>query len=154
MARLPLGLRRRGYRLAYQALRCYSLLRHPSLAGVKCALTDGERVLLVWHTYGHPGWGLPGGILRRGEDPLQTTRRELREELGLEVEVGELDGLGEIEVRIDGRRDLVHCFHAEVRSPSLSPDGAEIAAARWWPRDRLPDPLSPYTREVLARVRG
>jgi ADP-ribose pyrophosphatase YjhB (NUDIX family) len=150
MARLPLGVRRQGYRVAYQLLRGYSLLRHPSLTGVKCALTDGERVLLVRHTYGRPGWGLPGGILRHGEDPARTTRRELREELGLEV--GELRGLGEIEVAIDGRHDRVHCFAAAVSRPAMRPDGAEIADARWWPRDRLPEQLSPYTREIVERL--
>src|SRR5579875_582313 len=151
MTRLPLALRRQGYRAAYELLRAYSLLCHPRLAGVKCAGSEGERVLLVWHTYGHPGWGLPGGMLRRGEDPTDTTRRELREELGLHV--GELRSLGEIEVRIDGRRDRVHCYAVEVRSPELRPDGAEIAAARWWPRHALPAALSPYTREIVERLR-
>jgi ADP-ribose pyrophosphatase YjhB (NUDIX family) len=150
MMRLPPWLRRQGYRLAYELLRGYSLLRHPSLTGVKCVLCDGERVLLVRHTYGPPGWGLPGGILRRGEDPVATARRELLEELG--VGVGELRALGQVEVEIDGRHDLVHCFQAEVRSPALAPDGAEIEEARWYEHGRLPDRLSPYTREILSRI--
>lgn len=33
-------------------------------------------------------WSLPGGLLDRGEAPDTAVRRELREELGLEVEVG------------------------------------------------------------------
>lgn len=35
-------------------------------------------------------WLLPGGCLDAGEDPRTTARREVREELGLDIEVGRL----------------------------------------------------------------
>lgn len=46
---------------------------------------DG-RLLLVDQSY-VPGWSLPGGDLRRGEEPGPGLARELREELGITVEV-------------------------------------------------------------------
>ncbi|MFI2790749.1 MULTISPECIES: NUDIX domain-containing protein [Streptomycetaceae] len=61
-------------------------------AGVSAGaiVTDHEgRVLLVKPTY-KPGWNLPGGHLDEGERPREACARELREEVGLDLEVGRL----------------------------------------------------------------
>ncbi|MFI5616943.1 NUDIX domain-containing protein [Streptomyces sp. NPDC051567] len=47
------------------------------------------RFLLVEPTY-KPGWDLPGGMAEANEAPHDAARRELHEELGLEVELGAL----------------------------------------------------------------
>lgn len=48
-------------------------------------LRDPEgRVLLVNPTY-KPGWDLPGGMAEANEPPERAVKRELREELGLEI---------------------------------------------------------------------
>ncbi len=47
------------------------------------------RVLLVNPTY-KPVWEIPGGAIEVGESPRQACRRELKEELGLEIEPGRL----------------------------------------------------------------
>ncbi|MFE6697664.1 NUDIX domain-containing protein [Streptomyces sp. NPDC057718] len=44
------------------------------------------RVLLVNPTY-KPGWDLPGGMAEANESPEEAVRRELREELGRDVDV-------------------------------------------------------------------
>jgi len=51
-------------------------------------VTDGAgRVLLLHHRF-RPGsgWGIPGGFIKQGEQPDAALRRELREEVGLEIE--------------------------------------------------------------------
>jgi 8-oxo-dGTP pyrophosphatase MutT (NUDIX family) len=147
---LTVPLRRLGYRAAYVALRGYWFLARPQTSGVKCVLTDGDRVLLVRHTYGSRAWDLPGGSVKSGESPVDTARREMREELGVD-----LDGwrpLGELELAIDHRRDRVHCFQAELYSPGeLKLDLGELSAARWFDRGQLPK-VGPYTRRILALV--
>jgi 8-oxo-dGTP diphosphatase len=54
-------------------------------------LTDpsGERVLLVKPNY-RPHWGLPGGTLDEGEAPHECAVREISEELGITIALGEL----------------------------------------------------------------
>ena len=61
---------------------------------------DKGEVLLLKHRFrAGSGWGLPGGFMETDEQPIDALRRELREEIGLEVEEGfELHGIagGEI----------------------------------------------------------
>ncbi|MFA1551040.1 NUDIX domain-containing protein [Actinomadura chokoriensis] len=52
--------------------------------------TDGsDRVLLVKPNY-RPHWSLPGGVVEDGEAPHECAVREVAEELGLSIEVGDL----------------------------------------------------------------
>jgi 8-oxo-dGTP diphosphatase len=47
------------------------------------------RILLVDPTC-KPDWDLPGGMAEANEPPADAVRRELREELGLDIQVGDL----------------------------------------------------------------
>ena len=52
---------------------------------------DQDRILLLDHVFRpDSGWGIPGGFLNKGEQPEAALRRELREEIGIEVERVEL----------------------------------------------------------------
>ena len=64
-------------------------LLHPRFTVTAGALifNDLGHVLLLKHRFrAGSGWGLPGGFLEAGEQPLDALRRELREELDLEVD--------------------------------------------------------------------
>jgi 8-oxo-dGTP diphosphatase len=148
---LPVPLARRGYRLAYLGLRLWWLIANPVVTGVKCVLVDGDRVLLVRHSYGRPHWDLPGGTVKRDEQPLDTARREIEEELG--IQISEWQSLGTIYDDNDHRRETLHCFQVELSSPELTLARAEIVTARWFRRSELPVRLSRYARMVLARAR-
>lgn len=147
---LPVTLRRIAYRAGYNVLRLVWLVRRPAVDGVKCVITDGDSVLLVRHTYGTPRWDLPGGRVGRAEPPLDTARREMTEELG--VQIADWNPLGELHVEIDHRRDTIHLFRTELRSPSFRIDRGELSVVRWFRRAELPADLAPHVIPILARA--
>ena len=126
----------------------YWFLVRPTLTGVKFLPTDGDRVLLVRHTYGPPRWEVPGGAIKRREPPSSAARRELREELGVDLQ--ELKPLGELDVTLNRRRGSLHCFEAALRAPRIELDRGELADAQWFQRTALPADLGRYVREIVA----
>ena len=55
---------------------------------------DGRQLLSHWNQGdGFSGWTLPGGGLEFGEHPAEAVAREVREETGYEVQVGDLLGI-------------------------------------------------------------
>lgn len=65
------------------------LITQKFLVGVVgVVLNESGEVLLLKHTYrGKYPWGLPGGWLKRGEQPMEALKREFLEETGMTVEV-------------------------------------------------------------------
>jgi 8-oxo-dGTP diphosphatase len=59
-----------------------------SAAGALFFAEDG-RIMLVQPTY-KPGWEIPGGGIETGETPTEACVREVAEELGLEIQPGDL----------------------------------------------------------------
>ena len=57
-----------------------------------------RRVLLVEPTY-KPTWEIPGGTVEAGESPAAAVRREIREELGIERDVGRLVAVDWLPIR-------------------------------------------------------
>jgi ADP-ribose pyrophosphatase YjhB (NUDIX family) len=128
----------------------------PSVRGVLAVpLTPEGRVVLVRLTYAR-GWHLPGGGIKRGEEPAAAVLRELREEIGL-VAHGEVLWVGEFEHRPDHRRGTSTLFLVQgVRyAPRRSLEIEEIAA---FDPAALPSGVTPLTgakiAEALAPIAG
>ena len=130
--------KRRLLSVAYWLLWASSfVVRHRS-RGAKCLLRNDGQVLLVRHTYGPPSWELPGGGARRGETPLNTIRRELREELQVQITDATPLGVRSGPGRYAGAR--IHYFLVELADRRVVRDPVEIAEVAWF------HPLSPPAR--------
>jgi 8-oxo-dGTP pyrophosphatase MutT (NUDIX family) len=143
-----LRLRRAAYRVAYRLLWLAAFVVPPRGRGVKAVLVHDSRVLLVRHTYGPDRWELPGGGVRRGEDPAAALRRELEEELAVDgagaVALAVLTGPGRL------RHHRMHLYRLDLPSAAVSSDPVEIADARWCEPGSLPRRLGFMVREALA----
>jgi 8-oxo-dGTP diphosphatase len=100
---------------------------HP-LVGVGALIHDREeRVLLVKRKF-EPNkgrWSLPGGLLETGEMLIDGARREVREELGVEIEVEELFKISEEIIRDPEAKARFHFVLVDYLA-ALRPAGAKI----------------------------
>lgn len=113
-------------------------LRRLGVAGV---LIEERSVLLVSKgpdSSGRCSWAPPGGKVEEGERLVDALRREMFEEVGLDVVVD--IPLGVIEIVRDGVQFIVTDFLVRRSSPDqLVIAGDDAAFARWFPLDRLCD---------------
>ena len=144
---MRLRLIRAGYQVAWVGLWLLSPLHRGRGRGVKGILSHDGRVLLVQHTYGPRRWEIPGGGLRRGEEPIDGVRREIREELGVELGEPTLIAVGAGTGR-ESRRRMTY-FAAELADERVTPDQREIARAQWHDPAALPAPLGLHVARAI-----
>jgi len=137
--KLPARLRRWTMRVAHT--------RFTVTAGA-VIFNDKREVLLLKHRFrAGSGWGLPGGFMEHGEQPLDALRRELREEIGLEVDDVEVFAARsfkkpkQVEVLFRARAN------AQVRSLTI-----EVERAEWFALDSLPEGLPRDQRVYIERA--
>lgn len=114
---------------------------------------DAQRILLLKRAR-QPGqglWEIPGGFCDGWEDPVDAARREGREELGVDVELGPFVGMYIGGYRFQGELfPVLDCFWL-ARLPyraQIELDPVESEEARWFP---LSDP-PPLAFETMTRV--
>jgi 8-oxo-dGTP pyrophosphatase MutT (NUDIX family) len=133
-----------------QVRRAFWFVSRPRAFGVHAvAFTPNGKVILVRHSYAR-GWRLPGGGIRRGENPAEAILRELEEEIGLSS-WREIRRVRDFEHRPDFRRGHGSLFRLDgVRfSPRRS---LEIEAIEAFDPARLPPEATPFTREMIAEA--
>ncbi|MCB2048682.1 MAG: NUDIX domain-containing protein [Novosphingobium sp.] len=133
---IPTGLHRALYRIAFRVRGWFRRTFKIPIFGVSAVLRDEQgRVLLVRHSYGVAAWSLPGGGHGKNEDPADAVRRELREELSLEIE--DLERLATINETLSSAPHSSVLF-AGIAVGEPTPDGREVIAAEFFALDKLP----------------
>jgi ADP-ribose pyrophosphatase YjhB (NUDIX family) len=111
-------------------------------------LDSKERVLLLQHRFrGGSGWGIPGGFIKPREQPHEAIKRELREEVGLEV----------TDMRIVRSRTFKRVKQVEIlfccrTKGAAEPRSAEIKKADWFSLDQLPPGLPREQERLLKSI--
>lgn len=114
--------------------------------GAVCAIEHDGRLLMLRQPH-RPGWSLPGGLLSRGETPAETVRRELMEEIGVEVAVGQ--PVATLVVPSVRRVDVV--YRVPVHEPPSVRLGGEAVGYDWLRADEITDRDAP-TAQILAAL--
>ncbi len=129
-----------------------------SAGGVICQKREGKMWVALIATKGGEVWGLPKGLVEKGEKPLQTALREVEEESGLRGKP--VTDLGYIEYWYRNSTTKV-LYHKFVHYYLLSHVGGdvtqhdwEVHEARWFPIEEAIERAS-YQNErgVLIKAR-
>lgn len=129
-----------------------------SAGGVLYQEREGQMWVVLIATKEGSVWGLPKGMIEKGEGPLLAALREVREESGLQGEsVADL-GYVEYWYRDSSSKVLyhkfVHYFLLRYVSGDVADHGWEADEARWFPVDDAVETISyENERQVLLRAR-
>jgi 8-oxo-dGTP pyrophosphatase MutT (NUDIX family) len=114
------------YWLAYRLDLLRSVLLRPRSQGAYVAVWFNGELLLIRNSY-KGVLTLPCGKIEAGEAPDAAAARELREEVGLCVEAGDLRASFQTLSTSEYKRDQVHVFDLQLgAAPSLRLDGCEV----------------------------
>lgn len=122
--------------------------------GVRAAVFDGPKLLLVRHTY-MPGWHMPGGAIDPHESGAEAAARELREETWIEAQ--DLPRFVSFHYNpMKTKSDHVAFYVCDRwHAPrGLATPNMEIAEVGFFARDALPSGVSPATLRRLAELDG
>ena len=121
------------------------------IAGVTGIVRDDTgKVLLLKHRFWPAAtpWGFPSGYVRRGEAFEAAIIREVQEETGLEVAVGDL-----IKLTTGKPLRMYAAYNASLVGGNLRIDSKEILEARWFSPTELPAGLL-TTHRLLIESSG
>lgn len=133
----------------YMAARLVWKLTKPVTAGTRVILIDNNKVLLVKHTYQNE-WYLPGGGIKKGETFEQAIRREIKEELGGELE--ELKLFGVYNNFYESKNDTIVIFVCDKFFLSGKND-KEIETFNYFDINDLPLNISPGTKRRIEEYK-
>lgn len=95
-------------------------------------VTNKDKVLLVRSWLGDGRWHLPGGGLKKNEDPKAGALRELFEETGLKLDPTKVKARGKHEQTNDLLQFSYHLFEGSIKDETLPGHKTlEITAVAW-----------------------
>lgn len=102
---------------------------------VAAIIKQDDKIFATQRGYGEfkGGWEFPGGKIEAGETPEEALIREIKEELNVEIAVGE--HIGTVEYDYPTFHLSMQCFMAEIKAGELFLN--EHESAKWLTRDTM-----------------
>lgn len=141
------------YRGAYLGLRAKWRLLGGQTRGALVAFRHGDRVLLVQNSY-RKGLSFPGGYVHPDERPIEAARREVLEEIGLDVGTERLQLVFSRQYRFEDHDDTVDVFELVLDAPiTIRTDRREILWADFVPlTEAVRRELVPHVRDYVVHA--
>jgi mutator protein MutT len=137
------------WRTSPQLFRIYfvRLTQQTFTVSVGAVVTNDEgKVLLLDHVLRPAsGWGIPGGFINAGEQPADAVRREICEEIGLEIKHIEL-----LRVRTINRHIEI-LFRANAGGEGKI-KSLEIKQVGWFAVDEMPEEMNEAQKKIIKKV--
>lgn len=104
---------------------------------VAAVIKDGDKIFATERGYGDfkGGWEFPGGKIEAGETPQEALKREIKEELDVDIEVHDL--IDTVEYDYPEFHLSMGCFWCEIINGELVLK--EHQAARWLTKETIND---------------
>ncbi len=140
-----------GFRVLYCLAGIYWTVVKPNIRGVFVAVWCRGKLLMIRNSY-RPGLRLPGGLLKKNEEWEAAARRELAEEVGIELAPGELKFYGETPSNDRNVHDRSQIFEVELAEfPQVTVDNREVVWAEFLaPAEVLKQQSGEAVRHYLA----
>ena len=134
--------------------------KYPSrpIPGVGVVVRKGDAVLVIQrgNPPGRGAWGIPGGAVELGETWREAAQREVREECGIEIALGDVIDAVDMIFRDDDGRVQYHYTLVDFVADYVSGDlraATDVLDARWLPLSEVSTfELPEMTRKVIAKA--
>ena len=127
------------------------------VVGVGAVIIEDGKILLVKRA-NEPNknkWSIPGGLVKVGETLHEALKREILEEIGVEIENGEVACVTE-EIFVDEEEKIKYHyvivdFFAKIKAGEVKA-GSDAKEVRWMNLDKLGEDVVPFVRKLAGRI--
>ena len=113
-------------KIAYRLAQVYWFLFRPTTFGVHVAIWHNERLLIIKNSY-RDYYSLPGGYIKRGEDPKAAATRECAEEVNLHIPAEQLTAAGKFFSDKEFKKETVFFFEVNLaQNAEFEVDAREV----------------------------